>query len=37
MTDIFKSEVLAVVMQRVVDLPELPVVFLRTVRIPFIV
>lgn len=31
MTEIFKSEVLAVVMQRVVDAPELPMVFLRTV------
>ncbi|KAL0576456.1 hypothetical protein V5O48_005531 [Marasmius crinis-equi] len=31
MTDIFRSEVLAVVMQQIVDEPTLPVLFLRTV------
>lgn len=32
MTDIFRSEVLAVVMQQIVDEPVLPVLFLRTVN-----
>lgn len=32
MTDVFRSEILAVVMQQIVDEPVLPVLFLRTVR-----
>jgi hypothetical protein len=31
MTDVFRSEILAVVMQQIVDEPVLPVLFLRTV------
>lgn len=31
MTDVFRSEILAVVMQQIVDEPALPVLFLRTV------
>ena len=34
MTDVFRSEILAVVMQQIVDEPVLPVLFLRTVS-PF--
>lgn len=33
MTDVFRSEILAVVMQQIVDEPVLPVLFLRTVSI----
>ena len=42
MTDVFRSEILAVVMQQIVDEPVLPVLFLRTVgwfstcRLPFL-
>ncbi|KAI5992594.1 Symplekin tight junction protein C terminal-domain-containing protein [Pisolithus orientalis] len=36
MTDIFRSEILAVVMQQIVDEPVLPVLFLRTSLIPFV-
>ena len=32
MTDVFRSEILAVVMNQIVDEPVLPVLFLRTVR-----
>lgn len=32
MTDIFRSEILAVVMNQLVDEPVLPTLFLRTVR-----
>lgn len=32
MTDVFRSEILAVVMQQIMDRPILPVLFLRTVR-----
>lgn len=32
MTDIFRSEILAVVMNQLVDEPNLPTLFLRTVR-----
>jgi len=32
MTDVFRSEILAVVMQQIMDEPTLPVLFLRTVR-----
>ena len=32
MTDVFRSEILAAVMQQVMDEPTLPVLFLRTVR-----
>ncbi len=32
MTDVFRSEILAVVMQQIMDEPVLPVLFLRTVR-----
>jgi symplekin len=32
MTDVYRSEILAVVMQQIVDEPVLPVLFLRTVR-----
>jgi symplekin len=32
MADVFRSEILAVVMQQIVDEPVLPVLFLRTVR-----
>ena len=37
MTDIFRSEILAVVMNQLVDEPNLPTLFLRTVRlcVPF--
>lgn len=31
MTDVFRSEILAVVMQQIMDEPVLPVLFLRTV------
>ena len=31
MTDVYRSEILAVVMQQIVDEPVLPVLFLRTV------
>lgn len=31
MTDVFRSEILGVVMQQIVDEPVLPVLFLRTV------
>ena len=31
MTDVYRSEILAVVMQQIVDKPVLPVLFLRTV------
>jgi symplekin len=31
MTDVYRSEILAVVMQQIVDEPNLPVLFLRTV------
>jgi hypothetical protein len=34
MTDVFRSEILAVVMQQLVDEPNLPVLFLRTVSKP---
>jgi len=33
MTDVFRSEILAVVMQQIMDEQTLPVLFLRTVRI----
>lgn len=33
MTDVFRSEILAVVMQQIMDEPVLPVLFLRTVRV----
>ena len=33
MTDVFRSEILAVVMQQIMDEPVLPTLFLRTVRI----
>lgn len=33
MTDVFRSEILAVVMQQIMDAPVLPVLFLRTVSI----
>lgn len=33
MTDIFRSEILAVVMNQLVDEPVLPTLFLRTVRV----
>ena len=33
MTDVFRSEILAVVMQQIVDEPVLPVLFLRTVSL----
>ncbi len=33
MTDIFRSEILAVVMNQLVDEPNLPTLFLRTVRL----
>jgi len=32
MTDVFRSEILAVVMQQIMDEPVLPVLFLRTVN-----
>lgn len=32
MTDVFRSEILAVVMQQIMDEPVLPVLFLRTAR-----
>lgn len=32
MTDVYRSEILAVVMQQIMDEPVLPVLFLRTVR-----
>ena len=32
MTDIYRSEILAVVIQQIMDEPVLPVLFLRTVR-----
>lgn len=35
MTDIFRSDVLAVVMQQIMDEPVLPVLFLRTVSLVF--
>jgi len=35
MTDVFRSEILAVVMQQIVDEPVLPVLFLRTVSWPY--
>lgn len=31
MTDVFRSEILAVVMQQIMDRPDLPVLFMRTV------
>lgn len=34
MTDVFRSEILAVVMQQIMDEPVLPVLFLRTVSNP---
>lgn len=34
MTDVFRSEILAVVMQQIMDEPVLPVLFLRTVSKP---
>jgi symplekin len=37
MTDIFRWDVLAVVMQQIVDEPTLPVLFMRTVRFFFLV
>jgi len=33
MTDVFRSEILAVVMQQIMDEPVLPVLFLRTVSL----
>lgn len=33
MADIYRSEILAVVMQQIVDEPVLPTLFLRTVRL----
>lgn len=33
MTDVFRSEILAVVMQQIMDEPVLPVLFLRTVNL----
>lgn len=33
MTDVFRYEIFAVVMQQIVDEPVLPVLFLRTVRL----
>lgn len=35
MTDVFRSEILAVVMQQIMDEPVLPVLFLRTVSFNF--
>lgn len=35
MTDVFRSEILAVVMQQIMDEPVLPVLFLRTVSRAF--
>jgi hypothetical protein len=35
MTDVFRSEILAVVMQQIMDEPVLPVLFLRTVSSNF--
>jgi len=32
MTDVFRSEILAAVMQQIVDQPTSPVLFMRTVR-----
>jgi hypothetical protein len=36
MTDVFRSEILAVVMQQIMDEPVLPVLFLRTVSSPLL-
>jgi len=36
MTDVFRSEILAVVMQQIMDEPVLPVLFLRTVSGPLL-
>lgn len=33
MTDVFRPEILAVVMQQIMDEPVLPVLFLRTVSV----
>ena len=32
MTDVFRSEILAVVMQQIMDEPVIPLLFMRTVR-----
>ncbi len=34
MTDVFRSEILAIVMQQIMDEPVLPVLFLRTASVP---